>query len=260
MLQRFIIGGLLSLFIGFVSYKKKSLTLSGFIAAFFTGTLLYMFGDYVVYIPLISFFLSSSILSKFKPKKEEPNGRNFIQVFANSGVALVFTVIYYLTTNSIFLVVAITSIAASTADTWGSEIGLLTNGQTYSILTLKKMSKGLSGAVSVGGTLASFMGALYIAIIFSLLYFMMSAQPIWILLEMGMVITLSGFLGSVLDSYLGIFLQAKYKDIKTGILRDYKIYTTDILVSGLKYITNDMVNLLMVIIISVGTYLILLIT
>lgn len=260
MLQRFVIGGLLSFLIGYLSYKKKSLTLSGFIAAFLTGTLLYMFGDYVVYIPLISFFLSSSILSKFKPNKEEPNGRNFIQVFANSGVALVFTVIYYLTTNSIFLVVAITSIAASTADTWGSEIGSLTKGQTYSILTLKKMSKGLSGAVSVGVTLASFMGALMIAVIFNLLYLINSKESILLLLEMGMMITISGFIGSILDSYLGVFLQAKYKDIKTGILRDYKMYTTDILVSGLKYITNDMVNLLMVIIISVGTYLILLIT
>ena len=106
------------------------------------------------------------------------------------------------------------AIAASTADTWASEIGSLSKGKTYSIVTFKAMEKGLSGAVSMLGVVASFLGASIISLTFSALYFLSEGFSLDVLIEFSVVITIAGFFGSILDSYLGVFLQAKYKDIK----------------------------------------------
>lgn len=248
----YIIGLLLSLSVAFVAYKKRSLTLSGFITASIVGMLFYVFGTFIAWSILIFFFISSSIISKFNKNEKEKYGRDYIQVISNSIVSLFFLTLYYFLHDLTYLVVAVVAIAASTADTWASEIGSLSKGKTYSILTFKAMEKGLSGAVSMLGVVASFLGALMISLMFSALYFLTE--------EFSVIITISGFFGSILDSYLGVFLQAKYKDIKSGKIAEMISNTEQfILISGKKFINNSTVNFIMVLTISVVTYLLLVI-
>ena len=255
-----LIGFGLSLLIASLAYYKKSLTLSGFIAAAIVGTLFFVFGTYIVWSLLIFFFVSSSILSKLHASEDEKNGRNYVQVLSNSIVSLVFLAIYYFTNDVVYMVVAVVAIAASTSDTWASEIGALSKSKPFSILTFKKMEKGLSGAISIIGLIASLFGATAISLLFSSLYFMNNPFDTMMFLEFTMIITIAGFLGSILDSYLGMFLQAKYQDIKTGKIKEFITKTENyILISGKKIITNNAVNFIMVLTVSIVTYLLLII-
>lgn len=255
-----LIGFGLSLLVACVAYYKKSLTLSGFIAATIVGTLIFVFGTYVVWSLLIFFFVSSSTLSKLHPSEDEENGRNYLQVLSNSVVSLVFITLYYIFKDVVFMIVSVVAIAASTSDTWASEIGALSKSKPFSILTFKQMEKGLSGAVSIIGIIASLMGATAISLLFGTLYFLNNPWDMFIFLEYTLIIIIAGFLGSILDSYLGVLLQAKYQDIKTGKIREFIANTENyILISGKKIITNNAVNFIMVLTISIVTYLLLII-
>ena len=241
----FLIGFTLSLLIAILAYKKKSLNRSGAIAATIIGTFIYAMGSYIVFTLLILFFISSSVITKIKQEsKEEKDGRNFIQVLANSLAALIFSIIYFYTKQEIFMVVAAIGIAASTSDTWASEIGKTSKGKNVSILNFRQIPKGESGGISLKGTIASILGSLLIAFVFILLLGF-KTEFTRILLYYLLMIGLGGFLGCILDSYLGIFIQAKYIEIKTGIKVE-KFYKDEKLklISGIPFINNDMVNLL----------------
>ena len=255
-----LIGFGLSLLIAFVAYYKKSLTLSGFIAAAIVGTFIYMFGSYIIWSLLIFFFVSSSILSKLHSSEDEKNGRNYLQVLTNSIVSLLFITLYYIFQDKVYMIVSAVAIAASTSDTWASEIGALSKSKPFSILTFKAMEKGLSGAVSIIGIIASLIGAAAISLLFVTLYYMNNPFEILVFFEYAMIILIAGFLGTILDSYLGAFLQAKYKDLKTGKIKEFIINTENyILISGKKIITNNTVNFIMILTISIVTYLLLII-
>ncbi|MDX9691722.1 MAG: DUF92 domain-containing protein [Acholeplasmataceae bacterium] len=248
MLVDIIIGLGLSLIIAFLAYKKKSLDLSGFLGAILFGTLIYIFGSYVVWSILISFFISSSLLTKLHEKKdqERSEGRNIVQVISNAMIATVFSILYYVTKESFFMLAAVVSIAASNADTWASEIGILSKGKTYYITNFKVAPKGASGAITVLGTLASFIGALFIAIIFVTLYGLVTPLTPIEIVSYGFIVTISGFLGCQIDSLLGALLQAKYKGVNSGVITEKKWLPNEkvILASGIAFITNDMVNLI----------------
>ncbi len=257
-----IIGLFISLVIAGLAYFKKSLSLSGLIAAVFFGALLYVFGGLIVWISLIVFFISSSLLTKLHEKKDNSQdykGRNYIQVISNALPATIFSVLFYYNDNIIFLLGAVVAIAAANADTWASEIGILSKGKTRYIVNLKLAPKGISGGITYLGTVASLIGAFVIAVIFMLSYgFIYSFD--WILMtEALLILTFGGFLGAIIDSYLGALFQAKYKGVKTGILTEKKWLPNEgvILASGLAIITNDMVNLLSTFSASVFTVLIL---
>lgn len=248
----FLIGFALSLFIAGLAYLKKSLTLSGMIAALFFGTLIYMFGQFLVWSALIAFFISSSLLTKLHEKKDveginiDKKGRNYVQVISNALVATIFLIIYRLTTQNIFLIASVVSIATSNADTWASEIGVLSKGKTFSILNFKIMEKGSSGAVSILGLIASMLGAFFIGVVFTTIYATFHDFEWVTLLTYGMIITIGGFIGALLDSYLGLLVQAKYKGKQSGRIFELKKIPGEqaILISGITFITNDAVNFL----------------
>ena len=107
MFAPYIIGLLLSLSVAFVAYKKRSLTLSGFVTASIIGMLFYAFGSYIAWSILIFFFISSSIISKFNKNEKEKFGRDYIQVISNSVVSLFFLTLYYFLHDLTYLIVAV---------------------------------------------------------------------------------------------------------------------------------------------------------
>ncbi|EQB67065.1 MAG: hypothetical protein AMDU2_EPLC00006G0622 [Thermoplasmatales archaeon E-plasma] len=96
------------------------------------------------------------------------------------------------------------SFAVVTADTFGSEIGVL-DPNVIMITTLKRTQRGINGGISVLGEIAALFGALIIGLCY-------------ILLKIGdvsmialLIITLFGFLGCQIDSVLGALLENKGK-------------------------------------------------
>ena len=248
----FLIGIFISFMIAGIAYKKQSLNVSGFFSAILFGALIYVFGGLLLWACLIGFFISSSLLTKLHQKKDneqinvQKKGRNYVQVISNALVATIFSLLYFLLEKEIYLIAAVVSIATSNADTWASEIGILSKGKTFSILNFKLLKKGSSGAVSVLGLMASIMGAAFIAFIFTVFYSFMFTFDILTILIYMFIIIFGGFLGSIVDSFLGLLIQAKYKGKKTGVLSEVKHMPNEqtILISGLAFITNDMVNFL----------------
>jgi len=246
-----LFGILLSFIVSYLAYKKESLSYSGFIGALILGSLLYYLGGFFFWIIMISFFISSSVITKFKGdnKKEtedlnEKNGkRDYIQVLANGGLGLIFAFMYYIYNDTIYMVGFATAFAAANADTWASELGVLSKRDPIYIINFKKAEKGVSGAISIFGTVASLLGALFIAIVFTL-GLVLKYNNIEITYKYILIITISGFLGSIIDSYLGSLIQVKYKCVVCNKITEKKIHHGEItsLIKGIKWFNNDFVN------------------
>lgn len=223
----------------FFSTRKQLLNPEGAFAASVIGayTALSMGGEWLL--PLVVFFGSSVIIGRTFPhhiRSDTKTGkaRDHVQVWSNGGVFILCVVLHtseYLKKDTAMLLMLV-SIAIATADTWSSEIGMYFKGKTYHALTWSALKPGISGGISLQGSLAAAAGALLIA---SLAGFFMEEFKAFDFL----VIFLAGVLGMYLDSILGAGLQAKYSD-ESGEIGDDGTR----LISGYSGINNDRVNLL----------------
>ena len=96
------------------------------------------------------------------------------------------------------------SFAAKLADTFGSEIGKRFGKDTYLITSLKMVGRGTEGGISVEGTLASFMGSIFMAFIMLCLSILSSKSQF-------IIVVVSGFLATLFESIIGAKFQNKYK-------------------------------------------------
>jgi uncharacterized protein (TIGR00297 family) len=246
-----LIGFIFSGFISLTALIKKALSISGTFAATILGTAVFYFGGVYLSAIMIGFFASSSILTKFKKYRktitydihEKSGGRDYAQVLANGGVGLIFAALWFATNRPVYLIAFTVSFAAANADTWASELGILSNAKPISILNFKKVEKGVSGAISILGTISALLGAGFIAAIFFIGYvlkFGFSLQA----LVFSIIVVVLGFMGCIIDSLLGAALQAKYRCETCGKITEKKVHheRSTKLISGYKYINNDTVN------------------
>ncbi|WP_426348116.1 DUF92 domain-containing protein [Alloiococcus sp. CFN-8] len=263
-MKELIIGLIFSSIIAVAAFKKKSLSLSGAIAAVLLGTLMYYFGGLVASGMMVAFFLSSSLLSHlFKGKKnalekvnEKGTRRDCFQVFANGGMGLIFAALFYYFNNPLFLVGCAAAFGEANADTWASEIGVLSRKKPISIITRRTIDTGVSGGVSPLGTLASFLGAAFIGVSFSCIYFITYGYNI-IIIFAPLIITFLGFIGAIIDSLLGATLQAQYYCEEEKLITEKSFYKdrANRLVKGYRIFNNDAVNFLSTLLCSLPIFL-----
>lgn len=230
-MNRLFVGFIFSLVIALLAYRRNSLSFSGSIGAVVLGTSLYFFGGVYLSGIMISFFISSSILTKYKDEEksvfedinEKTGGRDYLQVIANGGLGFIYALLYYLTKDPLFIVAYSTAFAAANADTWSSEVGVLSSRPPISILNFKKAEKGMSGAVSLLGIAAAFCGSMFITFVFFIGYILNFGWNFKVIYY-SILITLAGFSGSIIDSYLGALIQAKYKCVICGKITEKKIH------------------------------------
>ncbi len=228
-LEAFIIGFIASALVGAYAMHKNSLTLSGWSAAVFIGTLLYGFAGGYAFFLLMVFFGSSSLISRFNPDKVSSK-RTAVQVFANGLPAAIVAIFYGFLGYLELYALMIASIGIATTDTWSSEIGRLSKHPPRHIFTLKPIKTGLSGGVTLLGFLASAGAALLMTAL---------SVPVVPSLPLLSGIFLFSFLGSVIDSMLGV-IQVKYKDI-LGDVTELKTAAIE-KHSGLSFLDNNLVN------------------
>ena len=245
--MQLLLGFLLAILIAFLAYKARSLNQSGAIAAAFTGTIIFGIGGWQWAILLLTFFITSSMLSRaFKKRKQgldekfsKGHERDAGQVFGNGGVATLFAALhFFFPESSLPWVGFAAALAAVNADTWATELGVLNPNPPRMITNLRKVvEKGTSGGISLIGTLASLTGSALIAVLASLL------TDNWFLLPL---ITISGLAGSLVDSLLGGTVQAMYycpTDKKET--EKYPLHTCGTPthhIRGWKWLDNDWVN------------------
>ena len=238
--------------IALVAHSRKSLDLGGTIAALAVGISIYMFAGPMAWILLMLFFSTSTIITHIKKEHKarlspeyEKSKRNYKQVLASGLIPAIFAVIYYFTKSDIMMLTLVSAIAISCSDTWASEIGILNKGKTVSIIDFKPVKKGESGGISLLGTIMSLAGSFVIAAAFACSQILYSNLSLPSILFNMITITAIGIIGCVVDSILGATIQARHIDSKTNLVTESRKSNGQInqKISGLKFMTNDMVNL-----------------
>ncbi len=202
--------------------------------------------------PLFLFLISGVLLGRLNPahgpglkngRTDAKHGRprDAMQVFCNGGIYALLAV-----ADDFHADVWMTiSICTATCDTWASEIGMYARWPTINIATLRKVPPGLSGGISLAGSLGGFAGAMGMGLFICVITAGHTPQPGWHVtiisgvLFVGASLWYSAFAmgGMLLDSLLGALFQPKFDDGAgvgdTGTRQ----------VSGLRWMTNDVVNL-----------------
>ncbi len=276
---RIFVASLLALALSMHGYKRKSLDTSGAAAAFIVGFISlgssYRFGSL-----LLLFYYSSSKLTKLKEdikaKYEDDYAvggqRNWIQVFANSILAVGLCLyhilaigedsnLFFASSTPDFLshlssqisCMIVAHYACANGDTWASEVGILsqTKPRLVTTLFLKEVPPGTNGGMSLLGTAASGLGGGFIGLIYLLFsaitmlsdpYASSNIKQQLLMIPFGVV---CGLVGSLIDSVLGGTVQASYycqrkRKIVKHFVKDPSVSN----LGGFDLLSNEAVNFL----------------
>lgn len=222
----------------YLSIQRKMLSPSGAFTAALMGISVAVFAGVEFLIPPFFFFLSSSLLGKIgkdrtlQSDRKQGKARDAIQVICNGGIYWILALLipFYPSLKLVMLL----SMAIACSDTWASEIGIRLKGTTYDCLRWKKLPPGISGGISLYGSLAGLIAAFIIVMLAHFCVLEMN-------LETGILLILLGFSGMLLDSSIGSLFQARYENASG--LSDDNTGKNVKLVSGYTWMTNDWVNL-----------------
>lgn len=203
------------------SVTTGKLTLAAGLGAFIVGVSVYLGGGYNSLLLLAAFFLMATLATshrkqlkaKLTGQSGHPERRTLGQVLANGGVAALLGLLAFVfpTRGALYDLLLAAAIAAATADTLASELGMVYGRNAFNILTGKREERGLDGVISIEGTLSGMAGSLVIALIYAAGHGI--HLSLWIIVG-------AGTLGNLADSVLGASLERKH------------------------YLTNDLVNTL----------------
>jgi uncharacterized protein (TIGR00297 family) len=262
-----LLGGfILSLIIGVIGYRRGALSGSGVVGALITGTLIFGLGGWEWGTLLVAFFVSSSVLSFYRARDKQGLAEKFAkghrrdlgQALANGGAAALLAVLSKLLPLSgalsgassgegwegAWFFAAAGAMAAANADTWATELGVLSLHPPRLITTGRRVEVGASGGVTWLGIGASLGGALFIGLLGGLgtLVLRQGWSAAGALL---LAATLGGLIGSLCDSILGATVQAIYwcdacqKETERQV---HRCSAQTRLLRGWRWMGNDLVN------------------
>jgi uncharacterized protein (TIGR00297 family) len=255
-LLQLITGLALSTIIAALAHRRRALTSGGAVGAILVGTITFGFGGWVWGLVLFAFFTLSSALSHYRQRQKEAvadkfqkgSRRDLAQVLANGGLAALLSFLYYLDPHPALLAAFLGAMATVNADTWGTEIGILSPDQPRLITSGRKVPTGTSGGVTLLGTAASAMGGVFIGLLGYLLLCSQSVLRGTNPLRLSWVIPaalVGGLLGSLFDSLLGATVQGIYYCARCGVETERVLHSCGLRTShlrGLRRLNNDQVN------------------
>ena len=250
--MQLFVGVLLGVLVSLAAWKAGSLSNSGAVAAAVTGGLIFGLGGWPWAVLLLTFFISSSALSRmFRRRKaalsekfSKGSRRDWGQVLANDGLgtALVLLYAFYPQYAALWWFAYAGAMATVNADTWATELGVLNPRPPRRITDGQAVEPGTSGAISLYGMLATFGGALLIGLAGAA--FTPGADR-WLLLAGA---TLGGVGGSLVDSLLGATVQAIYRcprcEKETERHPRHTCGAETVPLRGWRWLNNDWVNTL----------------
>lgn len=159
----------LNLVVAWAGYKARTVSRSGMIAGAAIGTLIFMGTGWGGWLLLLATFLTAAVTSRLGLRRktllgiaEERGGRRGAgNAIANTGVACAAAVLAVLSASGDLALVAFAAaLAAGGSDTMASEIGKAWGRHAYLVTNFRGVPPGTSGAISIEGTVAGFVGAL----------------------------------------------------------------------------------------------------
>ena len=249
------IGISLGILVAFLAWRAGALSRSGAIAAAITGGLIFGLGGLPWAVLLLAFFISSSGLSRLFARRKaalnekfsKGSRRDWGQVAANGGLGTLLVIAHAVFPDQAWPWIAYAgAMAAVNADTWATEIGVLSRSAPRMVTNGKVVERGASGAVSGLGSLAALGGAAFVAC-FAVLFTPLALAPIPAL-AVAIPALLGGVGGSFFDSLLGATLQSIYtcptcqKETERHPL--HTCGTPTLPLRGWRWLDNDLVNFL----------------
>lgn len=245
-LWRVAAGASLAVTIAATARRAQSLSGGGALAAIVLGTLAAGAGWGWAAL-LVAYFASGSALSRAgRAAKAARTGttvakggaRDARQVLANGGVFGAAALAHWIAPHDAWGVLAAGSLAASAADTWGTEIGTWIGGTPRDVRTWRPVAAGMSGAVSAAGTAATVAGAAAIAGLAVMLGWPAAAFTalLW-----------GGIVGAIADTLAGATLQERRRCDGCGAATEQDPHACGAAtrrIGGVRGIGNDAVNLL----------------
>lgn len=244
---RLPLGLALGLVFSLLAYGAGSLSANGALAAALVGGLTLGVGGLVPSVLLLTFFISSSVLTRVGlGRKQEVAAafskggrRDYGQVLANGGLATLFAVLHGVTREGLWLFGLCGALAAVNADTWATELGVLSAREPRLITTGKAVVAGSSGAVTAAGTLAAAAGSALIGLAG---WALTRSWPV------GLAAVVGGLGGTTVDSLLGATVQGIFycpacqRETERHPLHSCGTGTEPL--RGWRWLNNDLVNLI----------------
>jgi uncharacterized protein (TIGR00297 family) len=259
MMGQLFLGLVLSAVAGGLGYWRQALTVSGLIGAVLVGTLIFGFGGWIWGLLLITFFVSSSMLSHYRRADKETvadkfakgSRRDLSQALANGGAGAVLALAFAAYPNPLFFAAFLGVMGTVNADTWATELGILSPVRPRLITTGEEVPPGTSGGVTQMGIWASVAGALLIGTVATALtqgWSLLNGSG-WSLkaASFPLLAVVGGLVGSLFDSLLGASVQGIYYcDLceKETERPTHHCGQATYLVRGHAWLSNDLVNLL----------------
>ncbi|MCU0520173.1 MAG: DUF92 domain-containing protein [Anaerolineae bacterium] len=255
------LGILFSGLIATVAYRRGALSRSGAYGAVITGTLIFGLGGWVWGALLITFFVLSSLLSKYKEstkaqfseKFAKGSRRDLGQVLANGGAGALLALAYTFCGHPALFFAFLGAMATVNADTWATELGVLDPAPPRLITTGAAVERGTSGGISRHGMLATLAGGVAIGLsgwAYQHLAGGLRGAPAPPLVGGAIIMAacvLGGLAGSLGDSLMGATIQAIYYSECRGKETERPIDGDGVrnrLIRGWVWLSNDWVNFL----------------
>ena len=254
--MQLVYGFLLAVAIAFLAHRAHSLNRSGALAATVTGTIIFGLGGWQWAILLLTFFVTSSALSrafkKQKTKLEEKyskgHERDAGQVFGNGGVASLFALLHGFFPAALWPWLGFAAaLAAVNADTWATEIGAFSTRPPRLVTTGATVAPGTSGGITLLGTLGGAVGAAMMGVLAGVLEPGSGAtEPTLSGAALALGVALAGAVGMLADSLLGAAAQGQFECASCGrrFERAAAVCHEPVRrIGGLAWLDNDGVNL-----------------
>ena len=233
--------------VAFITIKKKAFTVPAalsacamlIIAAVCSG----WSGVVIVLAAYFTIFAVDMIIGDRSEKvtkaiNQRSGARGIVQVIATALAATVAAVFSFILKKPELMIVYAAALTECLADSLASDVGVLSKKDPVDICRMKRIKRGMSGGVSLLGTLSALAGCVLMLLI-SWIFFGMSVKLVIAIVVIPMV-------GIAVDSILGSLVQAKYKCSVCGKITEKTRHCGEktLHVGGIKLINNDAVNII----------------
>ena len=244
-------GHALALGVAFAANRAQLLTVGGATCAVSVGALVHAGAGWRGSFALIAYFLTASALGRLPSRTWRPqrrgSRRDAVQVLANGGVPAIAAVCALGASPAArphALACYAGAVAAATADTWSTEIGIRYGGVPRSIVSFRPLPVGASGGASAAGLLAALAGS---ALIAAILVTGKGPDASFRRSALFAAITIGGAAGSLSDSLLGATVQEVRHCPTCGEESELLVHHCGAptrFARGLPWCNNDAVNLI----------------
>jgi uncharacterized protein (TIGR00297 family) len=242
------IGVALAAVVAGVAWRLDALRGGGALAAAGIGAIAVAAGWSWAFI-LAGYFVGSTLLSRARSSEkarrsegrvEKEGARDATQVLANGAVfalAAAAAAAAGVTRDHVWMAVATGALGASAADTWATEIGLLSNTTPRSVLGWKQVPPGTSGGVTALGFAGGVAGAAFVAALAWVARWPSGAV---------LAAVAGGVVGCVADSIIGAAFQARRWCGSCSMATERSVHrcgAPTTITGGWGWLNNDGVNL-----------------